>query len=200
MRWFWIDRFTEFVRDTRAVTLKHICFGEEAIDDYLPGHPHYPHSLMIEGMAQTGGLLVSEAEGFTVKTVLAKVSKATFSRLVVPGDTLKLTAVVQDKQPSGAVVHGRITIHPPEAAQAGLAEPGLAEIEIAEMELWFAFLDERYGKTALFTPEDLLRTLRVMRMFDVAVDQNGNRIQPPAHMLEAERQAAQAIRASRERA
>ncbi len=195
MRWFWIDRFTEFVRDTRAVTLKHICFGEEAIDDYLPGHPHYPHSLMIEGMAQTGGLLVSEAEGFTRKTVLAKVSKATFSRLVVPGDTLILTAVVQDKQPSGAVVHGRITLY-----DKGLGDSGVAETEIAEMELWFAFLDERYGKTALFTPEDLLRTLRVMRMFDVAVDQNGNRIQPPAHMLEAERQAAQAIRASRERA
>jgi 3-hydroxyacyl-[acyl-carrier-protein] dehydratase len=190
VRWFWIDRFTEFVRDTRAVTLKHICFGEEAIDDYLPGHPHYPHSLMIEGMAQTGGLLVSEAEGFTRKTVLAKVSKATFARLVVPGDTLKLTAVVQDKQSSGAVVQGRITTQD----SAG------NEIEIAEMELWFAFLGERYGKTALFTPEDLLRTLRVMRMFDVAVDQNGNRIQPPAHMLEAERQAAQAIRASRERA
>nr|MCU0707527.1 beta-hydroxyacyl-ACP dehydratase [Pirellula sp.] len=164
-------------------------------DDYLPGHPHYPHSLMIEGMAQTGGLLVSEAEGFTRKTVLAKVSKATFSRLVVPGDTLILTAVVQDKQPSGAVVHGRITLH-----NTRLGDSDAAESEIAEMELWFAFLDERYGKTALFTPEDLLRTLRVMRMFDVAVDQNGNRIQPPAHMLEAERQAAQAIRASRERA
>jgi 3-hydroxyacyl-[acyl-carrier-protein] dehydratase len=195
VRWFWIDRFTEFVRDTRAVTLKHICFGEEAIDDYLPGHPHYPHSLMIEGMAQTGGLLVSEAEGFTKKTVLAKVSKATFSRLVVPGDTLILTAVVQDKQPAGAVVQGRITLH-----DKGFSDSGVGETEIAEMELWFAFLDERYGKTALFTPEDLLRTLRVMRMFDVAVDQNGNRIQPPAHMLEAERQAAQAIRASRERA
>ncbi|MFO0014903.1 MAG: 3-hydroxyacyl-ACP dehydratase FabZ family protein [Planctomycetota bacterium] len=181
MRWFWIDRFTEFVRDTRAVTIKHICFGEEAIDDYLPGHPHYPHSLMIEGMAQTGGLLVSEAEGFTRKTVLAKISKAQFFQLVRPGDTLRLTASVQDKQPSGAVIHGQIHV---------------GETEIAEMELWFAFLDERYGKTALFTPDDLLRTLRVMRMFDVAVDQNGNRIHAPAHMLEAERQAAEAIRAS----
>lgn len=179
MRWFWIDRFTEFVRDTRAVTIKHICFGEEAIDDYLPGHPHYPHSLMIEGIAQTGGLLVSEAVGFTRKTVLAKVSKATFTQLAVPGDTMRLTVEVQDKQPSGAVVHGKIEIDGQQTA---------------EMELWFAFLDESYGDKALFTPEDLLRTLRVMRLFDVAVDQNGNRIQPPAHMLEAERQAAEAIR------
>lgn len=181
MRWFWIDRFVEFVRDKRATAIKHISIGEETVDDYLPGHPHFPHSLMIEAMAQTGGLLVSEAEGFTRKTVLAKISKAQFSRLIVPGDTLRMTAVVQDKQPTGAVIHGRISVD---------------ESEVAEMELWFAFLDERYGATALFTPEDLLRTLRVMRMFDVAVDQNGNKIEPPAHMLEAEQQAAQAIRAS----
>jgi 3-hydroxyacyl-[acyl-carrier-protein] dehydratase len=182
VRWFWIDRFIEFVRDTRAVTIKHICFGEEVIDDYLPGHPHYPHSLMIEGMAQTGGLLVSEAQGFTVKTVLAKISKAQFFHLVRPGDTLHMTATVEDKQPSGAVVQGRIRV---------------GDVEIAQMELWFAFLDDRYGKTALFTPDDLMRTLRVMRLFDVAVDQNGNRIHPPAPMLEAERQAAESIRASR---
>lgn len=181
MRWFWIDRFLEFVRDQRAVTIKAICFGEEAIDDYLPGHPHYPHSLMIEGMAQTGGLLVSEAEGFTRKTVLAKVSKAVFHRLVVPGDLLRLTAIVQDKQPSGAVVAGTIEVE--------------GEI-VAELELWFAFLDERFGETALFPPEDLLRTLRIMKMFEVAVDAQGNRLQPPPHMLEAEQQAAERFRAA----
>lgn len=176
MRWFWIDRFTEFVRNTRAVTVKNVCFGEEPIDDYLPGHPHYPHSLIIEGLAQTGGLLVSEPSGFRIKTVLAKISKATFHNLVVPGDQLTLTAVVQDIQPAGASVHG--TAHVDGKIQA-------------ELELWFAFLDdERFGPNALFQPEDLLRTLRVFNLFDVAVDQNGNRIQPPEHMLEAEKQAA----------
>lgn len=175
MRWFWIDRFTEFVRDTRATAVKNICFGEEPIDDYLPGHPHYPHSLMIEGMAQTGGLLVSEPGGFLTKTVLAKVSKAVFHDLAVPGDQLVLEAVVQDKQPTGAVVSGTIR-------KGGVL--------VAEMELWFAFLDERFGENALFPPEDLLRTLRILKMFDVAVDANGNKIGPPAHMLEAEKQAA----------
>ena len=61
----------------------------------------------------------------------------------------------------------------------------------AELELWFAFLDDRFGETSLFPPEDLLRTLRIMKLFEVAVDQNGNRIGPPEHMLEAERIAAQ---------
>lgn len=175
MRWFWIDRFTEFVRDSRATAIKNICFGEEPIDDYLPGHPHYPHSLMIEGMAQTGGLLVSEPNGFRTKTVLAKVSKAVFHRLAEPGDQMVLKAVIQDKQPTGAVISGVITI---------------GDQTVAELELWFAFLDERFGETALFPPEDLLRTLRILKLFDVAVDQNGNRIEPPPHMIEAEKQAA----------
>ncbi len=175
MRWFWVDRFTEFVRDTRASAIKNVSFGEEPLDDYHPGLPHYPHSLMIEGMAQTGGLLVSEPDGFKTKTVLAKVSKAVFHRIVIPGDQIKFQAIVQDKQPTGAIIAG--TIH-------------CGDELVAELELWFAFLDERFGKTALFPPEDLLRTLRVLKMFEVAVDQDGNRIEPPAHMLEAEKQAA----------
>ena len=165
MRWFWIDRFTEFVRDTRATTIKNVSIGEEPIDDYLPGHPHYPHSLIIEGMAQTGGLLVSEADGFRTKTVLAKVSKAVFHDLIVPGDQIQLKAVVQDKTPSGSIVQGTV----------------LVDGKV------------RFGETSLFPPEDLLRTLRIMKLFEVAVDQNGNRIGPPEHMLEAERIAAQGL-------
>jgi 3-hydroxyacyl-[acyl-carrier-protein] dehydratase len=179
VRWFWIDRFIEFVRDTRARTIKNITFGEEPLDNYLQSCPHYPHSLMIEGMAQTGGLLVSQPEGFTRKTVLAKVSKATFHRIVVPGDTIEFQAVVQAKHDTGAVIDGKITCD----GQS-----------VAEMELWFAFLDESFGAEALFPPEDLMRTLRILRLFDVAVDNQGNKINPPAHMLEAEIKSAEALR------
>jgi 3-hydroxyacyl-[acyl-carrier-protein] dehydratase len=179
VRWFWIDRFVEFVRDTKARTIKNITFGEEPIDNYLPSCPHYPHSLMIEGMAQTGGLLVSQAEGFTRKTVLAKVSKASFHRVVVPGDCIELEAIVQAKHASGAVIEGKITCE----GQS-----------VAEMELWFAFLDDSFGAEALFPPEDLMRTLRILRLFDVAVDPQGNRISPPQHMLDAEVKSAEALR------
>lgn len=167
------------MRDTRARTIKNITFGEEPLDNYLQSCPHYPHSLMIEGMAQTGGLLVSEPEGFVRKTVLAKVSKATFERIVVPGDCIELEAVVQAKHSTGAVVDGKITC---------------AGQPVAQMELWFAFLDESFGAQALFPPEDLMRTLRILRLFDVAVDPQGNRISPPQHMLDAEIRSADALR------
>jgi 3-hydroxyacyl-[acyl-carrier-protein] dehydratase len=134
---------------------------------------------MIEGMAQTGGLLVSEPEGFTRKTVLAKVSKATFDRVIVPGDCIELEAVVQAKHATGAVVDGKITCD----GQT-----------VAQMELWFAFLDESFGAEALFPPEDLMRTLRILRLFDVAVDTQGNRIDPPKHMVEAELRSSEQLR------
>ena len=50
-----------------------------------------PNSLVIEGMAQTGGLLVCEHNQFTEKVVLAKMPKAQFFCEAVPGDTLTYT-------------------------------------------------------------------------------------------------------------
>lgn len=171
MRWFWIDRFEEFVRDKYAVSIKNVTYGEEPLDDYQPGNPHYPHSLIIEGMAQTGGLLVAEPSGFQNRVVLAKVGKAIFHRLVYPGDQIRLRANIESVQDAGAVISGTATIG--------------TEV-VAELELWFAFLDERFGKGSLFPPDELLRLLRVMRLYDVAVDQDGNRLQPPEHLRLAE--------------
>ncbi len=173
MRWFWIDRFEEFVRGRYAVTLKNVTFGEEPLDEYMPGHPYYPHSLIIEGMAQTGGLLIAEPEGFQNRVVLAKVGKAIFHKRALPGDQLRFRAEIQNVQEAGAIVHGTVTVN--------------GELQ-ADLELWFAFLDEqRFGSGSLFPPADLLRVLRVLRLYDVAVDREGNRIEPPEHLLAAEK-------------
>jgi 3-hydroxyacyl-[acyl-carrier-protein] dehydratase len=171
MRWFWIDRFEEFVRHRRAVTIKNISYGEEPLDGYVPGFPHYPASLMIEGLAQTGGLLIAEPTGFAKRVVLAKVGKAVFHGEAYPGDQLRLTAEIQSVQDSGAIVSGTITV-------AGQLR--------AELELWFAFLDERYGSGPLFPPADFLRVLRVLRLYEVAVDEQGQRLRPPEHFVAAE--------------
>src|SRR5215475_1551327 len=103
MRWFWIDRFTEFVRGRRAVAIKNVTMTEEQIDGYTPGFPVMAASLMIEGMAQTAGLLIGEMEGFAQRVVLAKIGKAVFQRPVVPGDTLRYEATIADVKGDGAL-------------------------------------------------------------------------------------------------
>jgi 3-hydroxyacyl-[acyl-carrier-protein] dehydratase len=171
MRWFWIDRFEKFVSGVEAVTVKNVTLAEEPLDDYLPGIPHYPHSLIIEGMAQTGGLLLSEIEEFQQRVVLAKVTKAEFFTVAGPGDQLRLTAKLVGRQPDGAFVEGTVDI---------------GQQRMAELELTFAILDESFGKEPFFIPCDLLRILRAMKMFEVGVTQTGEPIKIPQHMLDAE--------------
>jgi 3-hydroxyacyl-[acyl-carrier-protein] dehydratase len=171
MRWFWIDRFTEFVQADRAAAVKNVTLAEEALDDYLPGYPHYPHSLIVEGVAQTGGLLVAEIDQFQQRVVLAKINKANFSKLAIAGDQLQIAVQIQDLQTSGAIISASVTCN---------------QQSQAELEMSFAFLGERFGSSPLFPPEDLLRMLRILRMYDVAVDKEGRPLRPPKHLLDAE--------------
>ena len=76
MRWFWVDRFEEFESGRRAVAIKNIALVEEQMDGYGPWLPLMPTSLIIEGLAQTGGLLVGEHNAFKERVVLAKLGKA----------------------------------------------------------------------------------------------------------------------------
>ena len=64
MRWFWIDRFTEFVAGDYASAVKNISLSEEVVDEYAPGRTHFPSSLIIEGIAQAGGILLGQLSDF----------------------------------------------------------------------------------------------------------------------------------------
>ena len=73
MRWFWIDRFIEFESGQRATAVKNVTLAEEHLHDHFPGFPVMPGSLMIEGMAQTGGILLGETHQFEHIVILAKI-------------------------------------------------------------------------------------------------------------------------------
>ena len=57
MRWIWIDRFESFQSGKSAVAVKAVTAAEEHLHDLYPGFPVFPASLIIEGMAQTAGIL-----------------------------------------------------------------------------------------------------------------------------------------------
>jgi len=78
MRWIWIDRFVEFESRTQATSIKCVTMAEDHLADHFPGFPVMPHSLIIEGLAQTGGILVGEALQFSTVVVLAKIPKVSF--------------------------------------------------------------------------------------------------------------------------
>src|SRR5690349_16305437 len=129
MRWIWIDKFTEFTPRASATAVKNVSLAEEHLHDLFPAFPIVPHSLIVEGMAQTAGILVGEARDFAEKVILAKVGRATFHRLVRPGDTIAYNAKIDQLSEAGASISGTVTI-------VGTNET------VAEIELMFSHIDQ----------------------------------------------------------
>ena len=154
MRWIWIDKFTEFTPKTSATAIKNVSMAEEHLHDLYPAFPIVPHSLIIEGMAQTSGILVGEARGFAEKVILAKITKATFSRLVRPGETISFAAKVEQLSEQGASISGTVTSGPD---------------KVADIELMFSHIDQNMAglefpeHNFVFTGQflDLLNTYRL---------------------------------------
>jgi len=168
MRWYWIDRFLEFESGKRAKAVKCISLAEDHLHDHFEDYPMIPNSLVIEGLAQTGGLLVCEHGRFEEKVVLAKVPKARFYDVATPGDTLTYTTTVEYIKAEGAMVTG--TSHKGDQLHA-------------EVEIVFAHLnDPRMG--ALFDPDVFLRMMRLLGAFEVGHAADGGPLVPPPRLLQ----------------
>jgi len=166
MRWIWIDKFLEFDSGRQARALKNVSLAEEHLHDHFPGFPVMPNSLITEGLAQTGGLLVGEHYGFEKKVILAKIPKAVFHFAVVPGDTLVYTATIEDINDRGAMVTA--TAHVGDRLQA-------------EMEIVFAHLEDNGRVRTLFEPKNFVFTMKLLGVFDVGRGADGSKlVEPPA--------------------
>lgn len=110
MRWLMVDRFTELIRGKHARAVRSVTLGEEHIHDHFPGYPTWPRSLIIEGLAQTGGVLVGLSTGFKEMVVLAKVERVTFYDLVLPGERMTFDVDLEEIREEGARIRGEVTV------------------------------------------------------------------------------------------
>ena len=184
MRWFWIDRFTEFTSGRSATAIKNVSLAEGHLHDHFPGAPLMPNSLVIEGIAQTAGLLVAQHGDFEERVVLAKVAKAHFHVSATPGDTLLYRVTIDDIHKDGAIVSG--TSHCVSAGGISAEGQGGERIQ-AEVQLFFAHLSEQVaGSKSLFDSASLLAMLKLMGVFDVGRDREGQPLAiPPGLLLQA---------------
>ena len=143
MRWIWIDKFIEFTPRTSGTAVKTCSLAEDYLHDLYPDFPIFPHSLIVEGMAQTSGLIVGEAREYREKVILAKVGKAVFHRLVRPGDTLLFKATVDQLNDQGASISGRVEVSHPLGPHTQVAvDPSVKDdYLVAEIELMFSHID-----------------------------------------------------------
>ncbi len=88
-----VDRVLELEPGKRIVAIKNFTFNEEFFQGHFPGRPVVPGVLLLEGMAQAGGIMVysdmTPAERTNKIAYFAAIERARFRRPVVPGDQVR---------------------------------------------------------------------------------------------------------------
>jgi len=121
-----VDRVIELEPGHRLVALKNVTINEPFFQGHFPGEPVMPGVLIVEALAQAGGILVSLArEGETGLFMLASIRNARFRRPVRPGDQLRLEI-------TGASVRS--------VAPRVDAKALVGNVVVAEAEIMFAFV------------------------------------------------------------
>jgi len=116
-----IDRVIEFEPGKRATAIKNVTINEPFFQGHFPGHPVMPGVLIIEAMAQAAGVMIklaAPASGRPVVFYLVKVDNARFSRVVVPGDQLRLEITHKRTMRNMSLFHGQAFVGDELAAEA----------------------------------------------------------------------------------
>ena len=87
-----VDRIIDYVPGKKAVGIKNITFNEPQFQGHIPRKPIMPGVLIVEAMAQVGGVVLTQLPGMEGSFfAFAGIDKVRFRRPVVPGDRLIMT-------------------------------------------------------------------------------------------------------------
>jgi len=100
-----VDRVTDLTPKESIIAYKNVSISEPVFEGHFPGHPIYPGVMILEGMAQAGGILAFKSmDGVTEEEIQNKVvyfmsiDKAKFRAPVKPGDKLEYRlSVIKNK-------------------------------------------------------------------------------------------------------
>ena len=106
-----VDKVTSMTEGENIVAYKNVSISEPVFQGHFPGHPIYPGVMILEGMAQAGGILAFKTGGYSEEEMKEKVmyfmsiDKAKFRVPVKPGDKLEYRVKVI-KQRKNLIVLG----------------------------------------------------------------------------------------------
>ncbi len=96
-----LDRVTDLVAKESIIGFKNVTIGDNIFQGHFPGHPIYPGVMILEGMAQAGGILafksmgdMTEEEAANKVVYFMSIDKAKFRQPVKPGDKLEYRITV----------------------------------------------------------------------------------------------------------
>lgn len=179
MRWIWLDRILELEKAKRCVAIRNVTAAEDVLHDHFasskthalggyngsatgcapgaehPAYPVMPNTLIIEGYAQTAGILTGHANGFKEKVILAKIGKAVFTGVnATPGTTIRHTAEITHLDERGSSTAGVVELLDP-------ADPGAEPQLLATIEMMFSHIDQNMQGLA-FPEENFVFTDQFM--------------------------------------
>ena len=108
-----VDRITEMVEGESVIGYKNVSISEPVFEGHFPGHPIYPGVMILEGMAQAGGVLALKSTGLTEEELKNKViyfmsiDGAKFRSPVKPGDRLEYRIKVLKLRKNLIVLEGK---------------------------------------------------------------------------------------------
>jgi 3-hydroxyacyl-[acyl-carrier-protein] dehydratase len=88
-----VDRIIKYIPEKLAVGIKNVSVNEPHFQGHFPGRPIMPGVLIVEAMAQVGGIVLTQMPEFPENGLFmfAGIDKVRFRRPVVPGDQLVMT-------------------------------------------------------------------------------------------------------------
>ena len=108
-----VDKVTEMTEGDNIIAYKNISISEPVFQGHFPGHPIYPGVMILEGMAQAGGILALKSSGLTDEEIKQKViyfmsiDGAKFRQPVKPGDKLEYRIKVLKLRKNLIVLEGK---------------------------------------------------------------------------------------------
>lgn len=118
-----VDRVVELVPHERIRGVKMVSYDEPWAQGHFPGRPVFPGVLILESLAQIGGLLAYASEPFDASRSLMYflgIDKAKFRHVVTPGDRLDLHVEVMSHRSNVWKLHGEATVEGTLCAQGEL--------------------------------------------------------------------------------
>ena len=122
-----LDRVVELVPNETIHASKNVTINEEYFQGHFPGLPVMPGVLILESMAQAGGLLVLPEDGSAAgkSFYLVSVENAKFRRTVVPGDRLDIKVTLTKARRNFRKLAGRAEVDGQLAAEAEFTLTGV---------------------------------------------------------------------------
>ena len=121
-----VDRVTEVNNGENLIGFKNVSIGEQVFQGHFPGHPIYPGVMILEGLAQAGGILAFKSMDMTKEEAAQKVvyfmsiDNAKFRAPVRPGDRLEYRVTVIKNKGSIWLLDGKAYVDDKIVAQAEL--------------------------------------------------------------------------------